>query len=201
MKINNYHYLINMDFSELRVGHRLKCVREYELLPFKVDTEYEVVNVNDGRVIICEVGHKDETYPLDISICMDYFEFSPSASPVIKGFGVYKQDKKAEEPINNKEEDNQIKEVLSEVEELSKEDLNTFDLLLRDFGLNYPLIELTKDFENFKNACYSDIGNNQYYENLKTHLLEISKICIQTISWINETDNYEEEVEESNSSI
>ena len=45
-----------MDFSELRVGHRLKCVREYELLPFKVDTEYEVVNVNDGRVIICEVG-------------------------------------------------------------------------------------------------------------------------------------------------
>ena len=81
--------LINMDFSELRVGHRLKCVREYELLPFKVDTEYEVVNVNDGRVIICEVGHKDETYPLDISICMDYFEFSPSASPVIKGFGVF----------------------------------------------------------------------------------------------------------------
>lgn len=185
-----------MDFSELRVGHKLKCVREYELLPFKVDTEYEVVNVNDGRVIICEVGHKDETYPLDISICMDYFEFSPSTSPVIKGFGVYRQDKKAEEPTDNKEEDNKIKEVLSKIEELSKEDLNTFDLLLRDFGLNYPLIELTKGFENFKNACYSDMADDQYYENLKTYLLNISKISIQTISWIDETKDYDETVGE-----
>lgn len=196
MKINNYHYLINMDFSELRVGHRLKCVREYELLPFKTNTEYEVVNVNDGRVIICEVGHTDKTYPLDISICMDYFEFSPSASPVIKGFGAYKQDKKGEELTNNKEEDTKIKGVLSEVEELSKEDLNTFDLLLRDFGLNYPLIELTKSFENFKNACYSDMADDQYYENLKICLLNISKISIQTISWIDETKDYDKTVEE-----
>ena len=180
-----------MDFSELRVGHRLKCVREYELLPFKVDTEYEVVNVNDGRVIVCEVGYPDKTYPLDISICMDYFEFSPSLSPVIKGFGVYKQDKKIEESINT-EEGNNLKEVLSEVEELSKEDLNTFDLLLRDFGLNYPLMELTRCFENFKEACYSDMADDQYYENLKTHLLNISKISIQTISWINETKDYDE---------
>lgn len=184
-----------MDFSELRVGHRLKCVREYELLPFKVDTEYEVVNVNDGRVIVCEVGHKDETYPLDISICMDYFEFSPSVSPVIKGFGVYKQDKKIEESINI-DNDNNLKEVLSKVEELSKEDLNTFDLLLRDFGLNYPLMELTRGFENFKKACYSDMADDQYYETLKNCLLDISKISIQTISWINETKDYDETVGE-----
>ena len=185
-----------MDFSELRVGHKLKCVREYELLPFKVDTEYEVVNVNDGRVIVCEVGHPNETYPLDISICMDYFEFSPSLSPVIKGFGVYKQDKKVEELTNNKEEDNKLEEVLSKVKETSKEDLNTFDLLLRDFGLNYPLIELTKGFENFKKACYSDMADDQYYEVLKDCLLDIAKISIQTISWIDETKYYDEAVGE-----
>lgn len=185
-----------MDFSELRVGHKLKCVREYELLPFKVDTEYEVVNVNDGRVIICEVGHKDETYPLDISICMDYFEFSPSASPVVKGFRIEKQEnKKPEEQVDNKE-DSKIREALSEISELAEKDLNTFDLLLRDFGLNYPLIELTKNFENFKNACYSDMADDQYYENLKICLLNISKISIQTISWIDETKDYDETVEE-----
>lgn len=196
MKINNYHYLISMDFSELRVGHKLKCVREYELLPFKVDTEYEVVNVNDGRVIICEVGHKDETYPLDISICMDYFEFSPSASTVVKGFRIEKQEnKKPEEQIDNKE-DSKIKEALSEISELAEKDLNTFDLLLRDFGLNYPLIELTKSFENFKSACYSDMADDQYYENLKTCLLDISKISVQTISWIDETKDYDKTVEE-----
>lgn len=185
-----------MDFSELRVGHRLKCVREYELLPFKVDTEYEVVNVNDGRVIVCEVGYTDETYPLDISICMDYFEFSPSLSPVIKGFGVYKQDKKVEELTNNKEENSRLKEILSKVEELSIEDLNTFDVLLRDFGLNYPLMELTKGFENFKKACYSNMADEQYYEVLKTCLLEICKICIQTISWIKETKDYDEKMDD-----
>lgn len=185
-----------MDFSELRVGHRLKCVREYELLPFKVDTEYEVVNVNDGRVIVCEVGHKDETYPLDISICMDYFEFSPSASTVVKGFRIEKQEnKKPEEQIDNKE-DSKIKEVLSKISELAEKDLNTFDLLLRDFGLNYPLIELTKSFENFKSACYSDMADDQYYENLKTCLLDISKISVQTISWIDETKDYDKTVEE-----
>jgi len=185
-----------MDFSELRVGHRLKCVREYELLPFKVDTEYEVVNVNDGRVIVCEVGYPDKTYPLDISICMDYFEFSPSASPVVRGFGVYTQNKKVEELVDNKEEDNKIKEVLSKVEELSKEDLTTFDLLLKDFGLNYPLIELTRGFENFKKACYSDMADDQYYETLKGCLLEISKISVQTISWIDETKDYDERMGE-----
>lgn len=185
-----------MDFSELRVGHRLKCVREYELLPFKVDTEYEVVNVNDGRVIVCEVGYPDKTYPLDISICMDYFEFSPSASPVVKGFGIYMQDKKAEKTTDNIKDDSKIKEVLSKVEKLSEEDFNTFNLLLNDFGLNYPLIELTKWFENFKKVCYSDMGDSQYYETLKTCLLEISKISIQTISWIDETKDYDEEVGE-----
>jgi len=185
-----------MDFSELRVGHRLKCVREYELLPFKVDTEYEVVNVNDGRVIICEVGHKDETYPLDISICMDYFEFSPSASPVVKGFRIEKQEnKKPEEQVDDKG-GSKVKVALSEISELVEKDLNTFDLLLRDFGLNYPLMELTKDFENFKKACYSNIGDNEYYEILRTCLLEISKVSIQTISWIDETKEYDETVEE-----
>jgi hypothetical protein len=189
-----------MDFSELRVGHRLKCVREYELLPFKVDTEYEVVNVNDGRVIICEVGHKDEIYPLDISICMDYFEFSPSASPVVRGFRIEKEEKKPEEQTDNKE-DNKIKESLSEIGKLAEKDLNTFDLLVSDFGLNYPLMELTKSFENFKNACYSDIGNEQYYEILKVCLLEISKVSVQTISWIEETKDYDGEMEEDDSTV
>ena len=189
-----------MDFSELRVGHKLKCVREYELLPFKVDTEYEVVNVNDGRVIICEVGHKDETYPLDISICMDYFEFSPSASPVVRGFRIEKEEEKPEEQTDNKEA-NKIEETLSKIKELSEKDLNTFDLLVSDFGLNYPLMELTKSFENFKTACYSDIANDQYYEVLKSCLLDISKISIQTISWIDETKDYDEGMEENNSVV
>jgi hypothetical protein len=36
------------------------------------------------------------------------------------------------------------------------------------------------------------MADDKYYENLKTCLFEISKISIQTISWINETEDYDE---------
>jgi hypothetical protein len=62
-------------------------------------------------------------------------------------------------------------------------------------------MELTKRFENFKTACYSDMGDDQYYETLKSCLLEISKVSIQTISWIDETKDYDEGMEGQNSLI
>ena len=182
-----------MDFSDLRVGHRLKCVKEYELLPFKVDTEYEIINVNDGRVIVCEVGNKSEEYPLDISICMDYFEFSPTSSPVIKGFGVYKQQDKDETSSTKETENPKTKDILSEISNLVEKDSEIINSLLDSFGLNYPLIELTKEFESFKSACYSDMSDNQYYENVKKHLIDIEKVSIQTVSWIDKEDEDGEE--------
>lgn len=176
-----------MDFSELRVGHRLKCVREYELLPFKVDTEYEVVNVNDGRVIICEVGHKDETYPLDISICMDYFEFSPGSSPVVTGFRINKQEKEKEEQ-NEKHEEDLLSKIMQEISSKVKDEENVACTMFNNFGLNYSLMEIMKLFENFQESCYKDIADDSYYQNIRKYLVRLCKAALQTIKWIDERD-------------
>ena len=177
-----------MEFEDLRIGHRVKCVKENELLPFKANTEYEIVNVKEGTIDIKE-DKTENVYPLDMPICLNYFEFSPTVV-VVTGFRRHYVNQSNEIEMSKKENKEENKEeAISSTEEFyytilesCKEDKNVFTNLSREFGLTASIIKLTESIEKIKEQLS---GGDCAYDTLTEYFTEICKTSVLTINYLN----------------
>ena len=178
-----------MDFNELRTGHKIKCVRESPLLPFKAGVEYKVTNVLEGSIEICDEATGTK-YPLDASLCMNYFEFTPAAS-VIYGFRrpePEKQDDMDESEVSN------LKKLLFD---LSMDDLDIIQGLSDDYGMAIIFMKLAECFEKVKNYFYSGSFD---IDTLKERLVDMAKTIILSLIVLEEGNNEDNEGNSSGTS-
>lgn len=168
-----------MTFEELRVGHKIKCIRENALLPFKVNVEYEVVNVNDGIIQISPIGDPDTVYPLDLPTCVNYFDFTSNSIPVIKGF---RRNKEEDEDSKTDNDSVLLKESFDNIIKECKEEEVLFNALYDKFGMTsgfiaiaeaYSKLELVVDNANSYDTdeAFDDAYKDSIKELLKKSLL------------------------------